>query len=64
MVEHAFERILFLMVTNTKNKNNDPFTLEILPNGVQKNKDQIQHLSNELNKYYKIQHSQHSQEPH
>ena len=53
MVEHAFERLIFSMIFNTKNKDNNPYEIEILLNKENKNSDKIKNLSKEINQCYK-----------
>lgn len=54
MVEHAFERLVFPMVFNTKNKYNNTYEIEILLNKENKNTDKIRNLSKEINQCYKF----------
>ena len=53
MIEHAFERIIFQIIFNTKNKFDDYYEIEILPNSINKNYKFIKDLSNEINLCYK-----------
>ena len=53
MIEHAFERIIFQIIFNTKNKFNDYYEIEILPNKKRENQNHIKKICHEINLFYK-----------
>ena len=52
MIEHSFERLVFSLIFNTKNKFGNFYNIKILCNKENKNSNQIEDISNYINECY------------